>query len=235
MVKKPPCETMEEKAKEPEDTAAESELKFQNIIESSPMGIHMYQLNPDGQLIFTGANPAADRILGINNEQFVGKTIEEAFPPLVNTEVPERYRKACESGESWQTEQIEYQDEKIRGAFEVHAFQTSPGNMAAMFFDITERKRAEEKLKKSEIKYRQLFEKSTDALFVVEKSSGRYLDANAAAEELTGYSMTDLKRLTTREVTPEGAQKRLKEISADKDIRDLFFKMLFFGYVPVKR
>ena len=49
--------------KRAEEALRESEEKFRNIVESSPMGIHMYKLEPDGRLIFTGANPAADAIL----------------------------------------------------------------------------------------------------------------------------------------------------------------------------
>ena len=125
----------------------ESEERFRNIVESSPMGMHMYRLESDDRLVFVGANHAADQILGVDNSQFIGKTIEEAFPPLAATEVPMRYRRAAAQGESWATEQIAYADEKIAGAFEVHAFQTEPGKMVALFLDITERKRAEEQLR----------------------------------------------------------------------------------------
>ena len=152
-----------------EEALRESEEKFRNIVESSPMGIHMYKFEPDGRLIFTGANPAADSILGINNTQFFGKTIEEAFPPLVNTEVPGRFRRACVKGETWQAEQIDYEDKQIIGAFEVHAFQTAPGTMATMFLDITHRKQTEDKLKKSESFLQNIFDAIQDGISVLDK------------------------------------------------------------------
>jgi len=152
-----------------EEALRESEEKFRNIVESSPMGIHMYKFEPDGRLIFTGANPAADAILGINNTQFFGKTIEEAFPPLVNTEVPGRFRRACVKGETWQAEQIDYEDKQIIGAFEVHAFQTAPGTMATMFLDITHRKQTEDKLKKSESFLQNIFDAIQDGISVLDK------------------------------------------------------------------
>lgn len=124
-----------------------SEKTFRSIIESSPQGIHMYTLEDEDRLVFTGANPAADKLLGIDNSQFIGKTIEEAFPSLTKTEIPDRYRKAAAYAESWSTEQISYEHNKISGAFEVVAFQMSPGKMVAMFNDITKRIKDEEKIK----------------------------------------------------------------------------------------
>jgi two-component system cell cycle sensor histidine kinase/response regulator CckA len=121
----------------------ESEERYRNIIQYLPMGIHLYELRPDNRLVFLGANPAADAILRTENAQFIGKSIEEAFPPLAQTEVPEIYRRAARTGTAWHTEQVEYQDGRIKGAFEVHAFQTTPGRMAAVFLDTTERTRAE--------------------------------------------------------------------------------------------
>ena len=128
----------------------ESESRMRSIVESSPVGMHLYRLEPDGRLVFTGANPAADRILGVGNSVFIGKTIEEAFPPLKDTEIPERYRDVARFGKSWQTDNIEYQNGAIKGAFEVHAFQTAPNVMVAAFEDITARKCVEIALQQNE-------------------------------------------------------------------------------------
>ena len=177
--------------KQVEKAIIESEEMFRNIVDSSPMGIHLYQLEPDGRLIFTGANQSADNILGVDNSQFIGKTIEEAFPPLAKTDVPEHYRNTCAAGEPWQTEQINYEDEKIKGAFEVHAFRTSPGMMAAMFFDITERKIADEAIRESEERFKVLFEHAPDP-FYINEIDGTLVDGNKAAEKLTGYKREEL-------------------------------------------
>jgi len=132
--------------KRAEEAALEQERRFRTIVEVSPMGIHMYTLGADGRLVFAGANPAADRILGVDHSQFAGKTIEEAFPPLAGTEVPDRYRRAARDAEPWQTQHIDYEDERIHGAYEVYAFQTWAGAMAALFLDVTERERAQAQL-----------------------------------------------------------------------------------------
>lgn len=123
------------------------EEQFRSVVEHLPMGMHRYRLDEQNRLLFVGANAAADRILGVPNQQFVGKEIAEAFPSLAHTEVPAWYRDAAARGTSWQTEQIDYCDDKIHGTFEVFAFQTGPGQMAAVFHDITGRKRTELELR----------------------------------------------------------------------------------------
>ncbi len=135
--------------KRSEELLLESEARFRSIFQSAPIGMHMYELRPDGRLVFINANPAADRILGVDNSVFIGKTIEEAFPPLTDTEIPDRYREAAATGTSWRSDNVDYENGRlIRGAYEVAAFQTSPGVMVAAFTDITDRKRKEEELRR---------------------------------------------------------------------------------------
>ncbi len=138
---------------------AENEVKsatrrIQNFVSSSPLGVHLYQLQDDDRLVFVGANPAADRILGVDNSQFIGKTIEEAFPGIAETDVPDGYRETAIKGRPWQSEQVLYDDAGISGAFQVTAFQTWPGEIAAMFLDVTERRKAQEALRESEERLR---------------------------------------------------------------------------------
>jgi PAS domain S-box-containing protein len=143
-----------------EEIIQASEAKFRNIVNASPMGMHLYELKEGDRLVFIGANPAADRILGLDHTKFVGKTIEEAFPGLIRTEIPVRYREAARHGTMWRIEQLDYSEGPIAGSFEVVAFQTEPDKMVALFNDITDRKRAEEALHRSEEQARQLAEEN---------------------------------------------------------------------------
>ena len=89
----------------------------------------------------------------------------------------------------------------------------SINNMAQ---ELEERERAHERanqaLVASEKKYRTLFQKSVEAIFVVDKNTGRYLEANSAAELLTGRSVSELTRLRTKDLTPQDADQRLSTI-----------------------
>jgi len=172
--------------KRAEEILKESEERFRSIVESSPMGVFLYDLQPDGRLLFAGANPAASGILGVDATRFLGMTIEEAFPPLTDTEIPYRYRRAAAEGLPWHTEQVDYDHDGIKGAFEVSVFQTAPNQVAVMFLDITERKTAEEALRDSEGRFRGVIEQLNDATYILFK--GRFDLVNPRFTELTGVT-----------------------------------------------
>jgi signal transduction histidine kinase/CheY-like chemotaxis protein len=137
-----------------EERLRESEARFRSVIDSSPMGVHLYRLEPPDRVVFTGSNPAGERLLGFPVNSLAGLTVEEAFPGLVGTPVPALYRRICAEGGSWASE-VPYRDERCGGYYQVHAFQTVPGLMAVMFLDVTERRLAEEERRRLEEQLRQ--------------------------------------------------------------------------------
>lgn len=165
-----------------------SENRFRNVIESSPLGMHFYELHDHDRLVFTGANPAAGDILGFDHSTVIGKTIEEAFPPLKETEVPDRYRHVAKTGDIWTTEQVEYKDNIINGAFQVIAFQTEPDHMVAQFMDITETKKLQEALRNGEERLRITLRSIGDAVIATDME-GNITAMNPIAEKLTGWEI----------------------------------------------
>jgi GAF domain-containing protein len=132
------------------------EEESRRLVASIPVGLHRYRLREDGRLVFTGANPAAGTILGIDHAPFVGRMLEEAFPALSGTSIPAAYRRAAADGTPWRSEEVAYADGRVAGAFFVQAFQTAPGEMAAAFLDITARRRTEEALREREARLERL-------------------------------------------------------------------------------
>jgi GAF domain-containing protein len=132
------------------------EEESRRLVTSIPVGLLRYRLEGDGRLVLAGANPAAASILRVDLGELAGRTIEEAFPALAATGIPDAYRRAASDGTPWRNEDVSYSDERITGAFLVEAFQTAPGEMAAAFLDITARRRTEEALRAREARLARL-------------------------------------------------------------------------------
>ena len=133
------------KAKE---EAEENEAKYRSLIYSSPMGILFYKLE-NNKLILTGANPSVKRMLGIIHDDLIGKTIEEAFPNLTQTNVPEMYKQVARGVLGHQSFEIPYQDERFSGFYKVDVFSNQPKTIVVHFMDITEIKNAEIEIRKA--------------------------------------------------------------------------------------
>ena len=164
---------------------------FRAIVDAMPFGVHLYRIDHSGDLVFAGYNAAASRILGVDHEMFLHKKIADAFPDLMHTEIPQRYLCAARGGSSWSTEQITYQDAKVKGAFRVCAFPTRPGEMAAIFEDITG-------LKQQEVQQKDSYE--TLEQRVVQRT-GELMQANAELRELTGQLAQSGKQAALGELT----------------------------------
>ncbi len=132
-----------------EQALRESEERFRSIAQASPVAMYFYRLEADGRLILTGANPSADRIQGIDHATLVGKTIEEAFPGLAATSIPDMYRKVARGELGQQAFEMPYDEGGISGYYDVLVFRTGQGTIAANFHDITQRKRDEAALRES--------------------------------------------------------------------------------------
>lgn len=173
--------------KRSEKALKESEERFRRIVQSSPMGIHLYEVNADGQLILIDANAAADRFTGTRNADVLGLPAEKAFPGLAGTDIPTRYKQvALGLIPAFEMNDLEYNNSNIRGFFDVHAFQSGPGRMVAMFLEVTDRIQA----KKDE----QLNAQRTLALLHLNQMT------EASLRELTDFALEEAVRLAQSRV-----------------------------------
>jgi len=208
------------KRDETETSLREREQYLQSIFRAAPIGIGVS--TNDG--ILMQLNEHIYEMTGYTEGELIGQSSKKLYPSNEDYEqLGHRLNK-----------QIRY----IGAGIAETAWKRKDGQLISVLFsstpldrgdltkgitfaalDITKRKGAEIALSKSEKKYRTLFEKSNDAIFVVEKNTGRYLDANAAAEALTGRSLAELKQLTTRDITPRNSYERLQKIKTfDKTV-----------------
>jgi PAS domain S-box-containing protein len=73
------------------------------------------------------------------------------------------------------------------------------GGLVCLIRDITDKKAAEEALRESEIKYRELFENASDIIYTHDLD-GNYTSVNPAVERILGYSLEEFLKLNFRDV-----------------------------------
>ena len=179
---------------------AQSERRLRAIIDLAPFGAFEYELMPDGALVMRVANQAATNILGVDCKEFIGKTIEDAFPQLGETPIPEGYRAVAATGQPYE-QQVWYQELRFQGCYETKAIQTGKNRMAVFFRDITEQKKSEEALVKrletltgplgdlSDLRFEDLFD-----LEEVQKIQDAFSEATGVASLITSVDGAPITR-----------------------------------------
>jgi PAS domain S-box-containing protein len=141
-------------------------------------------------------NKAVTRVSGLSDGDIASKRVSDFIPSEeINREAFEdlitRGHKTVElSVTTKDGVQVPYE---FTGALLRNAEKKRVG-ISVMGRDITERRRHEEALKESESKYRNLFESSHDVIVLLDKT-GAITDINPRAEQLTGYSQAELRKM----------------------------------------
>ncbi len=190
------------KRKRAEEALFQSEEKYRTLFETMTQGV-VYQ-DANGRII--SANRAAERILGMTQDQLMG-----------HTSMDPKWRAVREDGTDFPGEEHpmviarktgqpvlgavtgifnptvnEYRWVTVSAIPQFRPGGTKPYQVYAVFDDITERKRAEESVLVSEIRYRRLFEAARDGILILDAASGRIVDANPFLKEMLGYSLDEL-------------------------------------------
>jgi PAS domain S-box-containing protein len=170
----------------------------------------------DAERRVTGWNVGAERILGWAEGEALGRPDEIIFTPEdrargVPEEEAERARRDGRAeNERWH---VRRDGSRFFASGEMLALYDEAGSLrgfAKLFRDLTERRRAEERLRESEERYRTLFESIDEGFVIVEMIFDensrpvdyRFVQANPAFTRLTGLPEDAVGR-TARELVPD--------------------------------
>ena len=191
--------------KRAEEALRQSEGRWRSLVENAPDIV--FTVDREGTIGFINRPPAGlsvEDVLGTNALDYVvpeyREAVRQSIGRVFQTGSPDSYETAARGPHdttSWYSTCVG----PIRHNGEV---------VAAMLItrDITERKRAEEALKESEEKYRELFEMESDAILLVENSTGSILEVNQAASVLYGYSREELFQKKNTDLSSESEDTR---------------------------
>jgi PAS domain S-box-containing protein len=155
---------------------------------------------------FNFVNAAAERMLGRNPEELVGKCIWDLYPEAVGSPLEINYRRAMAERVSVA---FEYHSQSLPRWFDIRAYPARDGGLSVYFQDITERKQADnallrlnetletqvaertEEVQAKEARLRTIFQTSYtyQGLMALD---GTLLDANATSLEGIGAKLEDV-------------------------------------------
>lgn len=186
-----------------ERTAELRELqKLDNmILEFSPVALLLY----DRELRVVRVSSAFEVITGYSPREVTGRTPREFMPPSERTEgIVERLEKVREEGISSGPIEVEpsprsnrYIEERV---VPVLGSQNGVSHILVILQDVTEQKKALEALKKSEERFRTLFEMANDGIFILDMN-GNILDVNRTAYSRLGYTKEEMLSMNIAQLT----------------------------------
>jgi PAS domain S-box-containing protein len=186
--------------KRAEDALRESEASYRGLFNTIQQAI--YLLDRDGK--FVDVNDGAVAMYGYTREEFVGRTPEFLSAPGKNDlpAVVEKITRAF-SGEP---QKFEFWGLRKNGeifpkdVFLYNGTYFGEDIVIAIGADISERRRAEEELRASEQKFSALFVSNPVSLTIVSAADGRFVDANDAFLQNTGYTRDEVVGKTSDEL-----------------------------------
>src|SRR5712691_11355872 len=176
------------------DARREAERKYRDIFENAVEGI--FQTSPDGE--FIAANPALARMLGFESpEELIRERTDIGRTHYVESERRAEFKRLLDQHDTvrgFEFEAYRKEGTKIWMSDNVRAVRDASGKLLyyeGTVEDITERKLAEEALRESEERYRDLVENSRD-LICTHDLDGLVLSANPAAAAAVGYDLDEI-------------------------------------------
>src|ERR687897_625183 len=98
----------------------------------------------------------------------------------------------------------------------------SPLRWQGFMFDVTKRKKAEEKLRESEDLYRNVVEQAAENIFLIDPYTKHILQANASFHHSLGYEADELRRLTLYDIVARDQK------SIDRNVRRVLDEGCYF-------
>ncbi len=199
---------------------AENSAYLKTLNETNPLGIVVLEDNGTIRMV----NPAFERLFGYAKSELVGNSLDALIaPPELAGEAAE-FSLQVRSATPLHAVTRRCRKDGTLVDVEVHGVPLVMADKLigqfALYQDITERKRAEEALREREQQYRALFNHIPDPVFIFDRDTHHFLDANSAVLRIYRYSLEELQSLTPLDLNPpeelERARQELDVSSVDQ-------------------
>ncbi len=200
-----------------EDTMTDKKELFQSILENMVNGIALS--DEKGELIFF--NPSAEKILGKGLTKTIPENLSACyglFMPDKKTLFPVQFLPLMRAVKGETVDQCEMyvKPDKESGGVFIHV-NAKPirdesnkiKGAVAVFNDITASKKAQEKLRESEERFRTLIDASFEDILLYDK--GKIIDANNSAAKYFGYTISEMIGMSIIDLIAEESKSAIRK------------------------
>ncbi len=199
-----------------EEALRGSEEKYRSILESIREGY--FELNLDGN--YTFANEASCRYLGYTKEELIGMNYRRHMDEETAKKMYQSYYELYRTGNPIEILELEaIRKDATKAIYEtsvslIRDNEGKPVGFRGVSRDITERKKMEEALRRSEEKYRHILENMEEGCFEIDLV-GNFTFVNNAECRNLGYSKEELIGMNNRQYQDEATVRRMYQIFND--------------------
>jgi PAS domain S-box-containing protein len=180
--------------KKAENKVKESELRYRSLIEQATDAICI----ADASMKIMDINPSGCKMLGYSKEEFLLLSVFDLF--LVEDLKANPFKiDELKSGKIIQNERRFKRKDGTTVEVGISGKILEDGRFIVFGSDISERKKAENKVKESELRYRSLIEQATDAICIADASL-KFIDMNPYACDFLGYTKEEALQLFVTDV-----------------------------------
>ncbi|GEM_PF-2028868 len=192
---------------------AEEKLKFSNVLLSTEQEVSIdgiLVVNESGKIV--SFNRRFIEIWGIPPDVVASRSDERALQSVMDKladpeEFLARVKSLYANRDEKSREEILLKDGRVLDRYSA-PMSGSDGKYYGRvwnFRDITERKRTEESLRESELRFRSLFERAGEGILVADIGTHKFLHANPALCTMVGYSDQEITTMGIEDIHPKEA------------------------------
>jgi len=183
-----------------------SEITCRAVFERAATGI--FVANPQGRYI--EVNPRGCEMLGYSRDEILTMHIQDLITPEDQAAQPLHLAEVS-AGQAITSERLLRCKNGEQLPVEISSSLLPDGSFLGIVRDLRQRKKAEEALRKSEERYRFLFENNPHPMWVYDRATLAFLAVNDSAVRKYGYSRAEFLRMTIADIRPAEDLHRLQE------------------------
>ncbi len=192
-------------------TIALEEERFRELFGNMSSGVLVYEAREEGKdFVIRDVNRAAERLSRIRRGEVIGRSVLEVFPAIREMGLLEVIERVWKTGDPERLDVTRYRDERISQWVENYVYRLPTGEVVAVYDDVSDRQQAEEALRRSEEKYREILENMQES-YLETDLAGNLTFFNPSLCGMLGYPPGDFPGMHYRKLLDEESVPKVRE------------------------